>query len=320
MADTAAWAVPPALDGERIDRVIALVTGLARNQVNEMISARMVSVAGRAMSQRSHRVRAGEKIRITGELPVAAEAASEAGPLAEIALVYVDDDLIVVDKPAGVVVHPGAGNATGTLIQALVARFADLSPLGVGDQAGRPGVVHRLDKGTSGLLVVARTEAARESLAGQFANRTVSRRYVALVRGLIESDSGMIDAPLGRSQRDPTRFTVVAGGREARTRYEVVARHVGPMESSELALSLETGRTHQIRVHVAAIGHPVVGDARYGGRSGPFRGLLGPERFFLHADTLGFEHPSSRRRMEYTSPIPGDLVEALGKVRQAGDG
>ncbi len=320
MPDGDPWAVPAALDGERLDRVIALVSGLARSQVNEMMSAGMVSIGGRTSTQRSRRVRAGEKVVVTGSLPGAVVTPVDDRPLADFVEVFVDDEVIVVDKPAGVVVHPGAANATGTLIQALVGRYGDLSHLDVGDQAGRPGVVHRLDKGTSGLLVVARTEHARASLVEQLSKRSVSRRYVALVRGTVESDSGMIDAPLGRSARDPTRFSVVAGGREARTRYEVVARHAGPMESSELALALETGRTHQIRVHVAAIGHPVVGDPRYGGRSGPFRSLLQPERFFLHAASLGFDHPASGVRMEFDSRLPDDLVGALGQVKEAAAG
>ena len=320
MPDGDPWAVPAALDGERVDRVIALVTGLARSQVNEMMSAGMVSIAGRTCTQRSRRVRAGEKVAITGSLPSSVATPLEDRPLASFVEVFVDDQVIVVDKPAGVVVHPGAANSTGTLIQALVRRYADLSHLDVGDQAGRPGIVHRLDKGTSGLLVVARTERSRASLVEQLSKRSVSRRYMALVRSVVESDSGMIDAPLGRSARDPTRFSVVADGREARTRYEVVARYGGPMESSELAVVLETGRTHQIRVHVAAIGHPVVGDARYGGRSGPFRGLLEPERFFLHAASLGFDHPGTGERMEFGSPLPDDLVGALGKVKDAAGG
>lgn len=321
MTDPGRWSVPPALDGERIDRVIALLSGLPRSRVNEMISTGAVSVHGRVVTQRSRKVRLGDTVSVTAssdgyraqDLP-SADGDGTADPLADglddppVEVIHADDEVIVVEKPAGVVVHPGAGNATGTLVQALCRRFADLEALeGPGGQ-GRPGIVHRLDKGTSGLIVVARTETARQSLVGQFARRTVSRRYQALVRGLLESDAGIIDAPLGRSPRDPTRFSVRAGGREARTRYEVLERYWGAAECSLLALTLETGRTHQIRVHASAIGHPVVGDARYGGRSGPFRNMLAPERVFLHAGTLGFDHPGSGLRMEFSSPLPTDLA------------
>jgi 23S rRNA pseudouridine1911/1915/1917 synthase len=332
VTDRQRWSVPPALDGERIDRVISLVSGLARSRVDEMISSGAVSVGGRVLTQRSRKVREGETVAVSAGIGAdvtqdrflaAGEAAADL-PLAglddsDLEVLHADDEVIVVEKPAGLVVHPGAGNAAGTLVQALCRRFPDLRALEGPGGEGRPGIVHRLDKGTSGLLVVARTERARRSLVGQFASRTVSRRYQALVRGLLASDAGMIDAPLGRSPRDPTRFSVRAGGREARTRYEVIGRYRGATECTHLALTLETGRTHQIRVHVSAIGHPVVGDARYGGRSGPFKSLLRPERVFLHAGTLGFDHPASNLRMEFSSPLPADLSEVLaGLSRVAG--
>lgn len=291
-----------------------------------MISSGAVSVGGRVVTQRSRKVREGDTVAVSADLrpDPTRDRPSTAGAAADVPLAgldesaldveFADDEVIVVDKPPGLVVHPGAGNAAGTLVQVLCRRFPDLAALEGPGGEGRPGIVHRLDKGTSGLLVVARTERARESLVGQFASRTVSRRYQALVRGVVDSDAGMIDAPLGRSPRDPTRFSVRAGGREARTRYEVIGRYGGATECTHLALTLETGRTHQIRVHVSAIGHPVVGDARYGGRSGPFKSLLGPDRVFLHAGSLGFDHPSSGRRMEFSSPLPEDLSEVLARL------
>ncbi len=324
MTDPERWSVPPALDGERIDRVISLVSGLPRSRVNEMITSGAVSVGGRVLTQRSRKVREGETVALSvgsdpdqvWDRPLSAGPIDAAWPCDgfdrnALEVIHVDDEVIVVDKPAGLVVHPGAGNAAGTLVQALCHMFPDLAAMEGPGGEGRPGIVHRLDKGTSGLLVVARTERARQSLVGQFTRRAVSRRYQALVRGRLESDAGMIDAPLGRSPRDPTRFSVRAGGREARTRYEVISRFGGATECTHLALTLETGRTHQIRVHVSAIGHPVVGDARYGGRSGPFKGLLQPERVFLHAGTLAFDHPGSGLRMEFSSPLPADLSGVL---------
>src|SRR5439155_23772111 len=174
----------------------------------------------------------------------------------------------VVDKPPDLVVHPGAGNAAGTMVAGLLARFPELAGVG---EADRPGVVHRLDKGTSGLLVVARTPAAYESLVGQLSSRSVERRYRTLVWGWPEPTTGLVDAPIGRSRRDPTRMAVAAGGREARTGYETERRYHEPVEAALLECRLETGRTHQIRVHLAAIGHPVVGDARYRGARSSFR-------------------------------------------------
>jgi 23S rRNA pseudouridine1911/1915/1917 synthase len=214
--------------------------------------------------------------------------------------------VIVVDKAPGLVVHPGAGHARGTLVGGLLARFPDLGNLA---SAGvcppeRPGVVHRLDKGTSGLLVVARTAGAYASLVGQLAARTVDRRYVALVRGAVADERGEVDAPIGRSARTPTRMAVSASGKPARTAYTVLERLGG---TTLLSLTLRTGRTHQIRVHLAAIGHPVVGDERYGS---PER-TLGPGRFFLHAGALAFDHPGTGERVSFSSPLPDDLEADL---------
>ncbi len=233
----------------------------------------------------------------------------------DVTVVWSDDEVIVVDKPAGLVVHPGAGNRSGTLIQGLLARFPDLAglaerPGGDGDR-DRPGVVHRLDKGTSGLLMVARTEVARTSLASQLASRTVGREYVTLVRGTVAADSGLIDAPLGRDGRDPTRIQVLASGRPARTRYRVDERFDEPALSTLLCCRLETGRTHQIRVHLASIGHPVVGDERYGPKVLSSWQPLPSGRPFLHAATLVFDHPVTGARLSFSSPLPADLKAVL---------
>jgi 23S rRNA pseudouridine1911/1915/1917 synthase len=223
------------------------------------------------------------------------------------AVVYADDDVAVIDKPAGLVVHPGAGHAQGTLVGGLLATFPDLADLVTAGvcAADRPGIVHRLDKGTSGLLAVARSADAYRSLVTQLATRSMERRYLALVAGLVADDRGEVEAPIGRSARTPTKMAITARGRPARTAYRVVERRGDDSTSPTtlLELALQSGRTHQVRVHMAAIGHPVVGDARYGT---PDR-RLGPGRFFLHAARLAFDHPRTGERTEFTSPLPEDL-------------
>jgi 23S rRNA pseudouridine1911/1915/1917 synthase len=220
--------------------------------------------------------------------------------------VYEDDQVIVVDKPAGLVVHPGAGQQSGTLVHGLLARVPDLA--GVGD-ADRPGIVHRLDKGTSGLMVVARTPEALADLTAQLKRRDVERRYLALVLGEVAEGKGVVDAPVGRSTRQPTRMAVTARGRAARTRYEVLERYTDPVSATLLECRLETGRTHQIRVHLAAIGHPVAGDTRYGRAD-----ALAMKRPFLHAHELAFDHPGDGARRRFQSPLPADLEQVRERL------
>jgi 23S rRNA pseudouridine1911/1915/1917 synthase len=295
--------VPQALDGQRLDRVVAMVSGHTRASVAEMLAAGVVWVDGQAATKGSVKLRVGQQLEI--------EAPDAAGPVvlepdASIALdvVYADDDLVVVNKPPGLVVHPGAGNHRGTLVHGLLARYPDLA--GVGDP-DRPGIVHRLDKGTSGLLVVARSVAAYTGLVAQLSQRRVDRRYLALVWGHLDANQGLIDAPIGRARREPTRMAVTARGREARTRYQVEQTFSDPAEVSLLTCRLDTGRTHQIRVHLDAIGHPVVGDGRYGGA----RRMLRCSRPFLHATHLAFDHPVSGERLDFDVPLADDLVEVL---------
>ena len=290
--------VPGSLGGERVDKAVALLSGLARSQVNHLVDAGAVRVDGRPVTSRSRRLVAGELLDV--DVPVPESRAPVPDPAVEVPVVFEDDQVLVVDKPAGLVVHPGAGNQTGTMVQGLLARYPELA--GVGGDETRPGVVHRLDAGTSGLLVVARTDPAHTQLVGQLAARTVERRYRALVHGRVASPAGVIDGPIGRDQRDPTRHTVVAGGKEARTHYEVLDRGD---DTTLLACRLETGRTHQVRVHLAGIGHPVVGDVLYGGRLD-----LGLTRPYLHAFRLAFDHPATGERVAFQSPVPPDLVEA----------
>ena len=297
--------IPATLDGERLDRVLCLIWDLARSEASDLIASGAVRLEGRPVATRARRVAEGQELEVA--LPEDRRSTALAGESSgdELRLVHVDDQVIVVDKPAGVVVHPGAGRSTGTLVQALLGRFPDLAAAG---DPERPGIVHRLDKGTSGLLVVARTPAAHESLVAQLSARTVDRRYLALAWGVFETDAGVVDAPVGRRSTDRTRMAVVAGGRPARTHYRVLRRYA---EATLVECKLETGRTHQVRVHLAAIGHPVVGDARYGGA----RATLPVERPFLHAAQLAFDHPTTGERCRFESPLPPDLEAVLVPLR-----
>lgn len=307
--------VPSALDGERLDRTLALLTGLSRREVNALLDAGKVSVGGHLTTSRSRKVRDGEEVAVHGPLPSGERQPLEAEPTVDVPVLWSDEDVVVVDKPAGLVVHPGAGSRHGTLVQGLLARFPDIA--GAGGDVDRPGIVHRLDKGTSGLLVVARTPEAFASLGTQIANRTVGREYLALVLGTIDSDEGLIDAPLGRSDVEATRMRVQSGGRPARTEYEVVERYIEPAEATLVTCRLQTGRTHQIRVHFASIGHAVVGDERYGSRKLGNWEPLPRGRPFLHAAKLEFDHPKTGERLRFNSPTPSDLTAVLAAISHA---
>jgi 23S rRNA pseudouridine1911/1915/1917 synthase len=298
--------VPGSLGGERVDKAVALLTGLARSEVNLLVEAGAIRVDGRPVASRSRKLVAGEDLEV--DVPDPPDRSLVADASVDVPVVYDDEHVIVVDKPAGLVVHPGAGTPNGTMVHGLLARYPALA--GVGGDEARPGIVHRLDAGTSGLLVVARTDEAFDDLVAQLSARTVERRYRALVHGTVAPPAGLIDGPLGRNPRDPTRFAIVAGGKEARTRYEVLDRQPGSRSGGEGATTLvscrlESGRTHQIRVHLAAIGHPVVGDVAYGGHLD-----LGLARPYLHAFQLAFDHPATGERVAFESPLPTDLVEA----------
>ena len=310
------WEVPAALDGERVDRALSLITGVSRARAAELLDAGQVFIGRRVVGSRSRKIRTGEQLRVEGEVEAEPESPVRPDPAVELAVIHADSAVIVVDKPAGLIVHPGHGHREGTLVHGLLARFPELIAMATGDAAERPGIVHRLDQGTSGLLVVARTPEARDDLVGQLSRREATREYVALVHGSVASDAGVVDGPLGRSDIDPTRFRVQAGGRSARTRYAVESRYEEPAAVTLIRCRLETGRTHQIRVHMSSIGHPVVGDRRYGGRPLPVAG--GPARPFLHAAGLGFVHPESREPVYFTSPLPTDLQEILTSIDASG--
>ncbi|MBU6328715.1 MAG: RluA family pseudouridine synthase [Acidobacteria bacterium] len=300
--------VPAALDGERIDRLVAMISGGSRAQVAEWIEAGVIRRNGVVVVTRSQRVVEGDRIDIDID--------TTSGPVALVAepdipldIVHVDDDIIVIDKQPGLVVHPGAGNATGTLVQALLARFPEIAE--VGDPA-RPGIVHRLDKDTSGLMLVARSQAAHDELIAMLASHEIERTYLTLVWGIPESTGGLIDAPIGRSQREPTRMVVSAQGKEARTRYSVIETFAEPVPLALVECQLETGRTHQIRVHMAAIGHAVVGDDRYRG----VRPAVSAPRMVLHSARLRLDHPlHPEQELSFESPLPADLVAVIDRLR-----
>jgi 23S rRNA pseudouridine1911/1915/1917 synthase len=295
--------VPDALDGERVDRVVALLADVSRADAVRLVDAGAIVVDDAVVAAGKQRVRVGQRILIdVAALPGPALPTADAG--VEVTVVYADDDVIVVDKEPGVVVHPGAGNPDGTLVNGLLARFPELADVG---EAHRPGIVHRLDVGTSGLLVVARSATAYERLVDDLSAHRVERGYRALVWGWPEQPVGIVDAPIGRDPRDPLRMAVTADGRPARTRYEVLARFREPAAVTLVACRLETGRTHQIRVHLAALGHPVVGDAAYGGS----RSALTPARPMLHAAELAFDHPVTGEHLTFTSALPADLERIL---------
>jgi 23S rRNA pseudouridine1911/1915/1917 synthase len=298
--------VPAALEGERVDRVVSMLTGLPRSEVAGLVATGAVRLGDAVVAKPSTKVTAGDQLTVDLPEPVE-EPAAVPEPEVEVPVVFEDEHVIVVDKPQELIVHPGAGNPTGTMVGGLLARHPELA--GVGEPE-RPGIVHRLDRGTSGLLVVARTQEAYESLVSQLSSRSVERVYLALVWGHPTPATGVVDAPIGRSRRDPTRMAVSSTGREARTRYEVLRVFVDPIDASLLECRLETGRTHQIRVHLAAIGHPVVGDPRYRGKRVAFP--LG--RPFLHAHRLSFDHPATGERVSFESPLPPDLEAALHRL------
>lgn len=303
--------IPAALDGERLDRVVALLGDVSRSRASSALKAERVTLDGEVVTLRSHRVREGEELTVTGfeRDDVGAPTPDAAVP---VVVLYADDDVLVVDKPAGLVVHPGAGNRTGTLVNGLLSIHPEIA--GVGSTA-RPGIVHRLDQGTSGALVVARSQTGYNSLVEQLAARTVGRRYEALAWGRFEAANGMVDAPIGRSTRDRTRMAVVGSGRPARTGYEVVAAWDNPVVS-HVVCRLESGRTHQIRVHLSAIGHPLIGDGTYGGH----REGLELGRPFLHATHLSFDHPVTGLRLSFKTSLPDDLQNLLAGLGPPTDG
>ena len=299
-------------EGVRLDRfLVSVLAHESRSQIQRLIKDGHVQVGSRP-ARANQAVKTGQTVTIERPEPTDPIPRPEELPLP---ILYQDGDVIVVDKPAGMVVHPAAGHASGTLVNALLHHVTDLS--GIGGER-RPGIVHRLDRGTSGLMVVAKHDAAHEELARQFRDREVEKEYVALVWGVVQAGR-RIDEPIGRDPVHRQKMSARARrSREAVTRI-VRAEHLGP--ALTLArVAIQTGRTHQIRVHLSAIGHPIVGDALYGGVRrrvpGDLRAVSHLERPFLHAARLVFKHPGDGRRMEFSSELPDDLQRVLDDVRE----
>ena len=304
--------VPAEFDGERLDRfLVSVLADHSRSQIQKLISDGRVTL-DRKDARANLALRPGDRVTVDLPPPAPASAGAEALPLE---ILYQDPDLVVVNKPAGMVVHPSAGHASGTLVNALLHHIGDLS--GVGGEL-RPGIVHRLDRGTSGVMLVAKNDAAHQELARQFHDREVEKEYIALVWGVVHAGR-RIDAAIGR---DPAnRQKMSSRSRHARHAVTRITRAERLPGVTLCQVAIHTGRTHQIRVHLSAIGHPIVGDSLYGGVHrrvpGDIRAVQRLERPFLHAYRLMFTHPRDGRRMEFTTPLPDDLQRVLADLPRA---
>ncbi|AXQ79748.1 RluA family pseudouridine synthase [Streptococcus chenjunshii] len=288
--------------GGRLDKTLSDLTDLSRSQIKEAVKTGLISVNGQS-KKASYTVQTGDKISYQIPQAEMLEYAPQNLPLD---IVYEDADLAVVNKVQGMVVHPAAGHTSGTLVNALLYHIKDLSTI---NGVIRPGIVHRLDKDTSGLLMVAKNDLAHQALAAELKAKKSLRRYVAIVHGNVPDDFGLIEAPIGRSKKDRKKQAVTAQGKPALTHFHVLERF---SSYTFLELTLETGRTHQIRVHMAYIGHPLAGDPLYGPRK-----TLQGEGQFLHAQTLGFTHPRSGKLMEFSVSPPQIFQERLEQLRKA---
>ena len=293
--------------GARLDLLVATRLGISRNQSATLIATKLVTVNGR-FERASYRSTLGDRIAVDVPAPTSRDIVGEQIPLQ---VIFEDDEIVVVDKAAGMVVHPAPGNWTGTLVNALVGRGNELADAGDSDRAG---IVHRLDKDTSGLLLVAKTDRAHRILSRAIAERRVVRRYAVLAWGHLDGDRLTVDRPIARDPRDRKRMAIVSTGRSARTDFLRLAR----FDAADLLRAhLYSGRTHQIRVHLSSVGHPVVGDDTYGGGGGRRLMALPPRRHFLHAAWLRFRHPVSGLSMDLRAPLPEDLRRSLAAA--AGD-
>lgn len=291
--------VPAELEGERADKVLAVLLDVSRSEARRIVDAGDAALAGVPVAA-SHRLAAGDTLDVDWEERSSALEPDDGVPFD---VIHADDEIIVIDKPADVVVHPASDRSIGTLVHGLLAAFPEIEGVG---EPGRWGIVHRLDRDTSGLLVVARTPDAHEALSSMLRRRDVTRRYLSLVSGAFESATGTIDAPIGRDPGNPTRMQVRRDGRQATTHYRRLATW-DRFDVTLASVTLDTGRTHQIRVHMRAIDHPIIGDRAYG-RSGT---VGDPGRPWLHARELAFAHPTTKEDLEFISPLPRDLGDSL---------
>lgn len=329
MSNPVSIEVPASLEGERLDRSLSLLLSISRSQASKLIAEGSVLHKGKPLTAPATRLASGATLRIDAAALENLRPKLTADPDVPVEIVHEDSDLLVLEKAPNVVVHPGSGNATGTLASGLLARFPEIAEVGEPD---RPGIVHRLDKGTSGLMAVARTAKAYEALIEMFSEHKVRREYLAICHGVPQNDQGTIDATIGRSPRRPTEMAITASGRDAITHYEVIERLA---KAALLKCRLETGRTHQIRVHLAAIGHPILGDPTYGknlpknlpqdlpdnlsqdpsqnlSRNLPENILL--NRPALHSSHLALTHPTTSQPLSFSSPLPTDLAQLLLEI------
>ncbi len=303
---TSSWHVQPEHVGQRLDRYLVLMLDhLSRTAVQQLIADGSVLINGH-VSKPGYLLRVEDEVQMLRATPLAPQKEVRPQTL-PLDIVYEDDDLLIVNKAAGMVVHPAPGHYDDTLVNALLARYPALQDNMVVEEDIRPGIVHRLDRDTSGLLIVAKNAHTQAAMVEQMQRHEVVKRYLALVEGIVSLDQGSIDAPIGRNPRHRQQMAITSvDSREARTHFRVQQRYA---RHTLLLLQLETGRTHQIRVHLQAIGHPVSGDTVYGASSLP-RGLT-LKRQFLHASQLSFIHPTSGEKMEFEAPLPADLQDVL---------
>ncbi len=286
----------------RLDKALSNLTDLSRTLLTELIRDDKVTVNSE-VKKAKYKVKTGDLVEFDEPEPEVLDIVAENIPLE---IVYEDADVAVVNKPQGMVVHPAAGHSSGTLVNAVMYWIKDLSSI---NGVVRPGIVHRIDKDTSGLLMIAKNDKAHASLAAQLKAKTSTRRYLAIVHGEIANERGTIEAPIGRNPKDRKKQAIVAGGKAAVTHFEVLERF---SDYTLVALQLETGRTHQIRVHMAYIGHPVAGDPLYA----PSKTLIPNRGQFLHAETLGFIHPTTEEFLEFRVPVPEIFASQLEKLRE----
>ena len=303
--------VNDSLEGERLDRLISFIGNISRSEASTLIRDNGVFVNGETVTRPSFKVAVGNQIKFsTRESEINQEI--KADSTIDFTVIHTDPDFFVVDKPAGLVVHPGAGNLSGTLVNGLLSMSPQIREVG---ERTRPGIVHRLDKGTSGLLIAANTDHAYQFFVDQLSKHKVKRIYQALVWGIPEGPEGIVDAPIGRSSKNRKKMAIVANGKTAKTIY-VMNKSWNTSKVSLLEVELETGRTHQIRVHLSSIGNPVVGDEIYGGNRKSFT----LRRQFLHAHKLRFEHPRDGSVCEFESPLPKELKDVLVTLDEVENG